>query len=89
VHDPSNVKAVHVLTAWHLDIGFADTIANIVNRYLDTFYTDSAQVVPASPFFFATPISLYPSFLFFLLLSSSRAACGPMSLPPLMHGQKF
>jgi hypothetical protein len=46
--DPLNVKAVHVLTAWHLDIGFADTIANIVNRYLDSFYTDSAQVATHS-----------------------------------------
>ncbi len=52
--DPANVKVVHVLTAWHLDIGFADTIANIVNRYLDSFYTDSAQVAthshPVTPF---------------------------------------
>jgi hypothetical protein len=72
-HDPSDVKVVHVLTAWHLDIGFADTIANIVNKYLDTFYTDSAQVSPRSPFLLFCPhptsTSLYPSFLLLLQLA--------------------
>ena len=35
-----NIKTVHVVQSCHLDVGFADTCAGIVNRYFDKFYLD-------------------------------------------------
>lgn len=32
------IKVVHVVQSCHLDVGFADTCAGIVNRYFDKFY---------------------------------------------------
>ena len=33
-----DVTKVHVINSCHLDIGFADSSANIINRYFDNFF---------------------------------------------------
>jgi hypothetical protein len=44
---------VHVVQSCHLDVGFADTCAGIVNRYFDKFYLNvietSANLTEADP----------------------------------------
>ncbi|XP_062498804.1 uncharacterized protein LOC134176140 [Corticium candelabrum] len=39
-----NVTTVHFVSSCHLDIGFADSAANIVNRYFDHYFTESINV---------------------------------------------
>ena len=36
-----NVTTVHLVSSCHLDVGFADSAANIVNRYFDRFFADA------------------------------------------------
>eukprot|EP00118_Oscarella_pearsei_P025553 m.308367 g.308367 ORF g.308367 m.308367 type:complete len:722 (+) comp43877_c0_seq1:88-2253(+) len=42
--NPADVTTVHFVSSCHLDIGFADTAANIVNRYFDRFFLASISV---------------------------------------------
>ena len=37
----NNVTTVHLVSSCHLDVGFADTAANIVNRYFDHFFAEA------------------------------------------------
>ena len=41
LHAYYNVTTVHLVSSCHLDVGFADTAANIVNRYFDHFFADA------------------------------------------------
>ncbi|XP_065831101.1 uncharacterized protein [Oscarella lobularis] len=39
--EPANIDTVHFVSTCHLDVGFADTAANVVNRYFDHYFHDS------------------------------------------------
>ncbi|XP_065831599.1 uncharacterized protein [Oscarella lobularis] len=41
VFNPLDIETVHFVSSCHLDVGFADTAANIVNRYFDNYFKAS------------------------------------------------
>lgn len=43
-HSDVNITTIYLVSSCHLDVGFADTAANIVNRYFDEFFPDAIRL---------------------------------------------
>ena len=41
--DPSAIKTVHMVSMCHLDVGFTDTVAGIVNKYWHSYFWQAAN----------------------------------------------
>ena len=40
----ANVKTIYLVSSCHLDVGFANTAANIVNEYFDKYFPETIQI---------------------------------------------